>query len=89
MCRLNKSSCNHLPDCIRRFQRISSLVDDNSQIYKKIAECMLEFCYSGKNSECARYALLEKNLPASNDLLPNGTRIKFREFLPITHYKMR
>jgi len=50
---------------------------------------MLEFCYSGKNSECARYALLEKNLPASNDLLPNGTRIKFREFLPITHYKMR
>ena len=89
MCKEHSSSCPHLPFCVRRFQRISSITDNESTISNRIADCMMEFCYSEKNRECERYKSLQEKLPSPNDLLPDGTRIKFHEFMPVEHYKMK
>ena len=78
--------CKYIKECGNRINRIYSVMGKNSEEIKKAKSIYFNYCFTDKYKECQRYKIIENNNYLPNDLMPDGTIIKFRNLLKNYEY---
>lgn len=81
-----KSYCEYIEKCGYRFHRLNSVIEHNTDTFKRIMPIIFGYCLSDKHKECKRKTLIDKREYLPNDLLPDGSKLKFQDFLKKRDY---
>lgn len=76
-----KPFCEYAEECVARFHKLQAIVPSDSEVYNKVLRLIFDYCFSDNMENCARLPFKKNGEIAPNDLLQDGSRLKFRDLL--------